>query len=343
MSAKTIIRNSAARLLLLMGITAPRSRANRRFSIVTFHRVLPSEERNAYPYPGLVVTPQELDEFLRFFAGEFDCGPLATQHRRYLSGEVTARPLLAITFDDGQYDNHLHARPILAHHQIKASFFIPVLAVEKQEPLWHDRLGFALLALLNNPDGGVQLLRERLAAAGLQAGGRDSLIGNTVAAAKRLALAARLDLVSDIEKCAGMETVPEFARLMDFHEIAQLAATGHEIGSHSMTHCLMPECDDAALAYELGESRRVLEERLACPVESFCYPNGDADSRTARAVAEAGYRCAVTTAWGSNGLQEDEFLLRRYDMDAAHACDTNGKLVSALIAWRMSGLYPGLG
>ena len=73
---------------------------------------------------------------------------------------------------------------------------------------------------------------------------------------------------------------------MTFEELAALAADGHEIGSHSMTHCMMPECDDRALAYEVSESRRVLQARLAQPVEAFCYPNGDCDARTANAVAQ---------------------------------------------------------
>jgi hypothetical protein len=35
------------------------------------------------------------------------------------------------------------------------------------------------------------------------------------------------------------------------------------------------------------ESRRVLQARLAQPIESFCYPNGNSDARTADAVAKA--------------------------------------------------------
>ncbi|TXT27005.1 MAG: hypothetical protein FD134_263 [Gallionellaceae bacterium] len=52
----------------------------------------------------------------------------------------------------------------------------------------------------------------------------------------------------------------------------------------------MPECDARALAYEAGESRRILQTWLGLPIESFFYPNGNTDARTAHAVAQAGYR-----------------------------------------------------
>lgn len=326
-----------------MGITTPERRGRGRLSIVTFHRVLPEADRQAYPFPGLVVTPEELDAFLTYFTEHFDCGSLATQHERYLGGEISARPLLAITFDDAQHDNYSNARPVLARHHVNASFFAPVTAVERQELLWHDRLGFAILTLIKQAHGGRERLTQILAAAGLSASGSHNLVSNVVGAAKELTLEARLRLVEALAEASGTAQAPGFARLMTFEELAELAADGHEIGSHSMTHCLMPECDDHALTYEVAESRHVLQVRLGLPIETFCYPNGNSDARTAHAVAQAGYRRAVTTAWGCNGHEADQFQLRRYDMVAKRVQDSSGKFVPAILAFRMSGFYPGLG
>jgi peptidoglycan/xylan/chitin deacetylase (PgdA/CDA1 family) len=343
MSAKTIFRNIIAQLLLLMGLTTPERRGRGCLSIVTFHRVLPEAERQAYPFPGLVVTPDELDVFLTYFTEHFDCGALSTQHERYLSGEIPARPLLALTFDDAQHDNYSNARPVLAKHHVKASFFVPVAAVERHELLWHDRLGFAVLSLLKQVHGGREQLMRILAEAGLSTSGPRALVSNIVEASKGLTLEARLRLVEEVTKASGASQIPDFARLMTFEELAELAADGHEIGSHSMTHCLMPECDDHALNYEVAESRHVLQTRLGQPIETFCYPNGNSDARTAHAVAQAGYRRAVTTTWGWNSREADRFQLRRYDMVTKRVQDSRGKFVPALLAFRMSGFYPGLG
>ena len=342
MNVKTELRNNVAQLLLLGGLTVPRRRSRGLLSIVTFHRVLPRAERRAYPYPGLVATPEELDVLLTYFTEHFDCGALATQHERYLRGTISERPLLALTFDDGQYDNYRYARPLLDRHRVKASFFAPVMAVQRQELLWHDRLGFAVLALLDQARGGQERLMRVLATAGLSGRGARSLVENVVEESKVLDLEARLRLIDALVEASGTTRTPKFARLMTFEELAELAADGHEIGSHSMTHCKMPECDDHALAYEISESRRVLQARLAQPIESFCYPNGDCDARTAEAVAKAGYRRAVTTKWGHNEQVADRFQLRRYHMDAHQLWHSNGKFLPSVLAFRMSGYYPGL-
>jgi peptidoglycan/xylan/chitin deacetylase (PgdA/CDA1 family) len=343
MSIKASLRSSLAQLLFMSGLTSPARCSRGRLSIVTFHRVLPEFERKNYPFPGLVVTPEELDIFLSYFTEHFDCGAISAQHERYLNGEKTERPLLAITFDDAQYDNFINARPVLARHQVKASFFAPVVAVERHELLWHDRLGFAILALLRQTDNGQKELLQILADAGLQEVDKHNLAITAVQASKKLSLDSRLRLVAELVDASGITQVPEFARLMTFNELAELASDGHEIGSHSMTHCMMPECDDAMLIYELAESRRVLQAHLNRPVNTFCYPNGNCDARTARAVAAAGYTLAVTTDWGLNGKKSDRFRLRRCDMDARRVQDSNGNFLPALLSFRMSGFYPGLG
>ncbi len=340
---KTLFRNSLANILFVTGITAPERRGRGRFSIATFHRVLPEADRLAYPFPGLVVTPEELDTFLSYFTKHFDCGDLETQHERYLSGEITARPLLAITFDDAQYDNYKYARPVLAKHRVKASFFVPILAVERQELLWHDRLGFAILSLPKQAQEGQERLMQILTATGLAIKASGNLVSDVVSASKELTLETRLQLVASLVEISGTSQTPEFARLMTFEEIGELASDGHEIGSHSMTHCLMPECDDRALAYEVAESRHVLQARLGKTIATFCYPNGNSDARTALAVAQAGYSRAVTTTWGSNGQAAERFQLKRYDMVAKRVQDSTGNFVPALLAFRMSGFYPGLG
>ncbi len=336
MNAKALLRSSAARLLYIAGVTAPKRRARGRFSIIAFHRVLPQFERDAYPYPGLVVTPEELDSLLAYFSTAFDCGPLASQHERYLRGDDGGRPLLALTFDDAQHDNYANARAVLAGYGLKASFFAPVAAVERQEPLWHDRLGFAALHLLREGDATPAGLIKALSDAGIHMHGlQPGSVSAIAQAAKKLPASARSKLVADISGLSR-HPVPAFARMMTFDELAALAREGHEIGSHSMTHRMMPECDDVALAYELGESRRILQRHIGQPIDSFCYPNGDCDERAARAVNAAGYRRAITTKWGDNDRASDPFHLRRFDMDTSRILGLDNRPSAAVLAFRMS-------
>jgi peptidoglycan/xylan/chitin deacetylase (PgdA/CDA1 family) len=110
-----------------------------------------------------------------------------------------------------------------------------------------------------------------------------------------------------------LETAPdrEAYRVLDWDQVRALADAGFEIGSHSCTHpralSAIPaeECWD-----ELARSRRDLEQRLARPVVSFCYPRGDLDADVMQQVEKAGYHCAVVTPtrWG---LPLSPFTLRR--------------------------------
>jgi peptidoglycan/xylan/chitin deacetylase (PgdA/CDA1 family) len=129
---------------------------------------------------------------------------------------------------------------------------------------------------------------------------------------------------------------------MGWEQLRELARDGHEIGSHSASHALLPQVGDAELERETAGSRQTLESRLDVPVDSFCYPNGDWDDRTVAAVRKAGYRRAVTTRWGSNAPGAAPFTLRRCDMDAAPVLDAGGRPAEVLLAWRLSGLHPRL-
>ena len=88
----------------------------------------------------------------------------------------------------------------------------------------------------------------------------------------------------------------------------QGAAAGHEVGSHTLTHCRLPGASPATLAAEVGDSKRVLEDVLQAEVAGFCYPWGDFDAAAADAARAAGYDHACVTG---DYLPGDRFTLPR--------------------------------
>ncbi|HYH30043.1 MAG TPA: polysaccharide deacetylase family protein, partial [Pseudonocardia sp.] len=91
---------------------------------------------------------------------------------------------------------------------------------------------------------------------------------------------------------------PGHSRL-GWEDIGHLAEAGVEIGSQSVHGRPLDVRPDAAVRSEVLESRRALEDRLALPVMSFCYPSGLASPRVRRAVVDAGYvnACTVDAPW----------------------------------------------
>jgi peptidoglycan/xylan/chitin deacetylase (PgdA/CDA1 family) len=339
---RAALRDAAGGLLYAATLTQPSRALAGKLSIATFHRCLPEAQRRVYPFPGLCVTPEELAWFLEFFAVHFEVTTLAEALRAW-HPERRGRPLLAVTFDDAQRDNFLHARPVLERCGMRASFFAPVDAVESGAPLWHDRLAYAVARareseLLELSDWLRELgfdARPELAPLAL---GRES-----VARAKLVTPGERVAWLERLERALGGPARPEWDGMMSWDELRALARAGHEIGSHSLSHALLTQIGDAELEREVRGSREALEKRLGIPIESFCYPNGSWDARAAAAVERAGYKQAVTTAFGPNAWGAARFALRRADCVAENARARTGELSRARQAWRMSGLHPGLG
>jgi peptidoglycan/xylan/chitin deacetylase (PgdA/CDA1 family) len=78
-------------------------------------------------------------------------------------------------------------------------------------------------------------------------------------------------------------------------QVRQLAADGHEIGGHTLTHPRLP-------TLSVGEQRReVCDDRAALlaqglAMRSFAYPHGANDATTRRIVADCGYTNARTVS-----------------------------------------------
>jgi peptidoglycan/xylan/chitin deacetylase (PgdA/CDA1 family) len=334
------LRDLAGRLLYASGVTRAARAAGGLLTIATFHRVLAGDAAREYPLPQIGVTPDELEWFIAFFARHYTCGPLGPLHRRWLDGERPARPFLAITFDDGQRDNHDHARPVLERAGVAATFFVVADALDSGEALWHDRLAYAAgAALARDPEAALRLSTE-LGLVPDAASGPPTPAG-FVRAAKRLPHPSRSELVARLERAAGGARRPGWDGFMSWDQLRSLAAAGHEIGSHSSSHPLLPSVDDRCLEHETTGSRRRIEAALGACCESFCYPNGDCDARVADAVRRAGYLRAVTTAWGPNAAGTDPFRLARCDIQGRHARDRTGALSEPRLALRLSRWFPG--
>src|SRR5262245_28667794 len=141
---RDVTRDGAARLLWQVGATRPGRALAGRLTIVTFHRVLPPDRRARYPLPHLAVPPDLFGELLRCFSADFECLPLADAVAAAATRDgASARPLLAVTFDDGLRDNFEFARPLLKRHGVRATFFAVAGHARSGELLWHDRLAYA--------------------------------------------------------------------------------------------------------------------------------------------------------------------------------------------------------
>jgi peptidoglycan/xylan/chitin deacetylase (PgdA/CDA1 family) len=100
---------------------------------------------------------------------------------------------------------------------------------------------------------------------------------------------------------AGVAEDPTVRRSLTWEQLGDLQRAGWEIGSHTCSHPHLPQLDDVALAWELGESRAACERALGVPCRSIAYPYGDLDDRVVAATEVAGYDAGCSLSVFTSG------------------------------------------
>ncbi len=227
---------------------------------------------------------------------------------------------IVLTFDDGLRNNLTVVYPLLKKLKTPATFFVCPGLIGSGRWLWNHEARCRLRNL--GRQSRMELARN--------VGAISHTVEGFVAWMKGLKLHERRrveDVLRVASRCytASREEREAFD-IMSWDEIKSLDPALVTIGSHSFSHPILTTLSDDQLEFELRESRRILEEKLARPVEYFCYPNGSYDSR-ASGLARQLYTAALTTETGlvMNGASRDHYQLPRIP----------GADTPALMAWRL--------
>jgi peptidoglycan/xylan/chitin deacetylase (PgdA/CDA1 family) len=96
-------------------------------------------------------------------------------------------------------------------------------------------------------------------------------------------------------------------------QLADLAASGWEIGAHGMSHAPLGSDDPAFLTREIVEAATVLEDAVGSKVTSFAYPYGAQPSPAARRLVASRYDAACSTSLAVVDAEADHLALPRVD------------------------------
>jgi len=130
--------------------------------------------------------------------------------------------------------------------------------------------------------------------------------------ARRCMLATWFIVSRDIGKQSGWQDPAQNSRpMITPQQLMEMQASNMEIGAHGRTHTRLTKLDDMALYNEVAGSKEDLERILEIEVNSFAYPYGDFDSRTLKAVMDAGFHNACITRPGWLTQDTDKFEIRR--------------------------------
>jgi peptidoglycan/xylan/chitin deacetylase (PgdA/CDA1 family) len=160
----------------------------------------------------------------------------------------------------------------------------------------------------------------------------------TVFVCSGLAEEGRVFDVPELTEEAGAH--PEELRTLGWEALREVAARGHEIGSHTVSHPHLPTLSDEEVRRELCLSKERIESEVGRPCRFVAYPYGDHDARVREAAREAGYIAGF-------GLPGDRSFRDPYLLPRVAVWRGNGRLRlrlkaspagHALSAWRRGGL-----
>jgi peptidoglycan/xylan/chitin deacetylase (PgdA/CDA1 family) len=234
---------------------------------------------------------------------------------------------VAVTFDDGYFDNLDTAKPILEKHGIPATVFICTGYMGRD--FWWDELEYLVISSRADPrafrlqSGAVQFQRDLLP---VDLEVEDPRVRRQFLYALYHSLLS-LDAedqnhaMDAIRKWSGLPSDETRAsRTMNEGEVLQLADGGLiEIGAHTHQHPMLPQLSLERQREEIHTNKRELEELLGKPVTAFAYPNGRATVDAKQIVRDAGFEYACTSLEDVVRTDSDLYELTRFwqkDVDA---------------------------
>lgn len=209
---------------------------------------------------------------------------------------VSARPRVAITFDDAYRGALTLALPELARRKIPATVFVAP-GLLGSEGCWWD--------LLAARDG-----------SGLSASVRNHVL--TVLRGDDAAAVAWART-----QATTHSALPPHARIATEDELRLAAALpGIMLGAHTWSHCNLAQVSRDALDAELAKPLRWLQERFANVLPWLAYPYGLSAPSTAEWVRHFGYRGAFRIEGGwINSASPPEYVLPRINIPAGLSRD----------------------
>jgi peptidoglycan/xylan/chitin deacetylase (PgdA/CDA1 family) len=315
--------------------------------VLGYHRVVDDfASEAACSFPAMLVSRRMLERHLDWIGRR--CHVVSVDDLRTCveSPRRSARPVAAITFDDGYRDVYEHAMPLLVKKGLPAAVFVTTNYVSTADVHPHDQLYLLLVRASKQWDSFSHELCRLLGA--LHAPLSPVAFADasrSVHGALRMLLTTLPQrevrrVIDALDRSVGLaEPMPSGFRAMTWEMVRDMSRRGFVIGSHTQSHCLLTNEDRATVAEEISSSQRVLEEQLGRRVTSFAYPDGRFDTAAVRAVADGGYRIAFTTC-RHRDAEHPWLTVPRMLLWERSTVDSGGRFSPAIMSGQIAGLLP---
>ena len=99
--------------------------------------------------------------------------------------------------------------------------------------------------------------------------------------------------------------------MLNWEKIREIDNCGIECGAHTLTHPQLDVIRHEDARREISQSKRILDEHLGKPIESFAYPHGYHSADIRQMVIQAGYSSACAVMHAMSSSKDDRYALSR--------------------------------
>jgi peptidoglycan/xylan/chitin deacetylase (PgdA/CDA1 family) len=282
--------------------------------VVNYHRIGNASE-SVFDRDVFSTTEEQFDQQMDFLKRNFE---VISPSDLPLARRTGKGRFVIVTFDDGYRDNYEKAFPILKHHGLKASFFVPTSFVDKRELSWWDTIAWMIRHADVTEIPAMKWFPNALPTVGEA---RETAIREALKTYKTLPGRDTANFVSDLAEATGHATLPTHLgedMWMTWNNLRELRLAGMTIGGHTVNHPLLARLSSTEQIAEIRGCYHRMTEMLGVAPKSFSYPVGHRDTFTTitRAILlSTGFEYAFSFYGGYQNLIDIDLLdIRRVNV-----------------------------
>lgn len=224
--------------------------------------------------------------------------------------EMGEKDVIAVTFDDGFDDLYYNVFPVLKEQGVSVTMFLTTGLIGTDDTLWSEKVSFAIKSIskrnrhLRLQDGNVSEV--------VHTSSPSEAIDYVLKKLKLVPNKTRINMINCIIKQANLDDWEKCQEsgMLTWEQVQEMSAWGVEFGSHTVTHPVLSQVDDADLQWELQASKETLERYIgkSCPL--IAYPVGGGESFNDKVidfVKSAGYQFGCSYHSDVNHFEKIEF------------------------------------
>ena len=265
--------------------------------VLNYHRI-GTPGGSSFDWELWSASEEEFDAQVKYLASNFDL--ISVSDLRQVLARPKGRSVM-ITFDDGYRDNYEVAFPILRSYGAAATFFLTTGFLDGGIVPWWDEVAWMIR---KTEEGALNLHGYHEHPIFLDEPDRCDAIHKVLMIYKSLRgeeADAFLDVVANE---TGSGRCPEHMGnplWMTWDMVREMRQGGMSIGSHTVMHPVLARQTTARQDWEIGQSKRRIEEEIGESISALSYPIGKACSYndiTLNCLERHGYHWAFTYSGG---------------------------------------------